>query len=164
MNRILIALMLFLASFNVAYSIDPSEVLKDPVLEQRARSISSGLRCLVCQNQSIDESDADLAKDLRMVVRERLLEGDSDTEVIEYVVARYGEFVLLQPTFAGHNLVLWLTAPIIFVIGAIALFLAQRKRKAGTNPLSAEEQAELEALLNQKGDANGKGAGPKSKV
>lgn len=161
MNRILIALILFLSSFNLALAIDPSEVLADPLLEQRARSISSGLRCLVCQNQSIDESDADLAKDLRMVVRERLLDGDSDTEVIEYVVARYGEFVLLQPTFAGHNLVLWLTAPIIFVIGAIALFLAQRRKKAAATPLSSTEQAELEALLKQKGDDDGQGAGPK---
>ena len=164
MNRIFIALIFVLNFAAAPLALDPSEVLADPVLEQRARSISSGLRCLVCQNQSIDESDADLAKDLRTVVRERLLEGDSDTEVIDYVVARYGEFVLLKPTFAGHNLVLWLTAPIIFVIGALALLFAQRKSKPVAAPLSAAEQAELEALLKTEGDDDAKGTGTKDQL
>lgn len=149
MNRFLMVLMLVLMPLSGAFAVDPSEVLSDPLLEKRARSISAGLRCLVCQNQSIDESDADLAKDLRLVVRERLLEGDSDTEVIDYVVDRYGEFVLLQPTFAGHNLVLWLTAPALLIIGAFGLIIVNRKKKpAGPAPLSAKEKAELEKLLN----------------
>jgi cytochrome c-type biogenesis protein CcmH len=148
LNQFLMVLMLVFLPVSGAIAIDPSEVLSDPVLEKRARSISAGLRCLVCQNQSIDESDADLAKDLRMVVRERLLEGDSDTEVIDYVVNRYGEFVLLQPTFALHNLVLWLTAPLLFIIGAIGLLAVNRKRKpSGPSPLSEKEKAELEKLL-----------------
>jgi len=151
MNRILMAFTLILALFTPALAVDPSEVLDDPVLEQRARSISAGLRCLVCQNQSIDDSDADLAKDLRIVVRERLLAGDADSEVMEFVVARYGEFVLLKPTFAGHNLVLWLTAPILFVIGALGLLSVLRKRQPKLKALSQEEEAVLAALLQSEG-------------
>lgn len=150
LNRFLMVLLLAFVPVTGAFAIDPSEVLSDPVLEKRARSISSGLRCLVCQNQSIDESDADLAKDLRIVVRERLVAGDSDSEVIEFVVDRYGEFVLLQPTFAGHNLVLWLTAPLLFILGAIGLLAVGRKRtSAGPEPLSDKEKTELEKLINK---------------
>jgi len=157
MNRILIALMLFLALLSPTFAVTPDEVLSDPVLEQRARSISAGLRCLVCQNQSIDDSDADLAKDLRIVVRERLLAGDADSEVIEFVVARYGEFVLLKPTFAGHNLVLWLTAPILFVIGALGLMSVLRKRQANPVALTAKEEAALADLLQSEEKDNGDG-------
>ncbi|MGJ8528460.1 cytochrome c-type biogenesis protein [Maritalea sp.] len=157
MNRILIIFMLFLCCFSPAYAVDPSEVLSDPVLEQRARSISSGLRCLVCQNQSIDDSDADLAKDLRIVVRERLVAGDSDTQVVDFVVSRYGEFVLLKPTFAGHNLVLWLTAPILFVIGALALFSVLRSKKTKPTALSPQEEAKLARLLGEGDDEHEKG-------
>lgn len=164
MNRIVIIVTLILALVGPAFAVEPDEVLQDPVLEQRARSISAGLRCLVCQNQSIDDSDADLAKDLRIVVRERLLAGDADSEVLEYVVARYGEFVLLKPTFAGHNLVLWLTAPILFVIGALALITVQRNRKTKLAALSKEEEATLAKLLGSEGDSNGGGEEPKGKV
>lgn len=159
MNRFLIAFTLFLALLSPVVAVEPGEVLKDPVLELRARSISAGLRCLVCQNQSIDDSDADLAKDLRIVVRERLLAGDADSEVIEFVVARYGEFVLLKPTFAGHNLVLWLTAPILLLIGALALFFVLKTRQPSPTALSKEEEIALARLLNTKaekeGDING---------
>ncbi|GLQ17967.1 cytochrome c-type biogenesis protein [Maritalea porphyrae] len=164
MNRIVIIFTLILALMGPAFSVEPDEVLQDPLLEQRARSISAGLRCLVCQNQSIDDSDADLAKDLRIVVRERLLAGDADSEVLEYVVARYGEFVLLKPTFAGHNLVLWLTAPILFVIGALALISVQRNRKSKLAALSKEEEATLAKLLGSEGDNNGGGDEPKGRV
>lgn len=156
MNRFLIAFTLILGLLSPAFAVDPGEILPDPVLEQRARSISAGLRCLVCQNQSIDDSDADLAKDLRIVVRERLVLGDSDSEVIEYVVDRFGEFVLLKPTFAGHNLVLWLTAPILFVIGALfAISALKKRRKAAPSALTPEEEVALAKLLEQDGDENG---------
>jgi len=156
MNRFLIAFTLVLGLLSPGFAVDPGEILPDPVLEQRARSISAGLRCLVCQNQSIDDSDADLAKDLRIVVRERLVLGDSDSEVIEYVVDRFGEFVLLKPTFAGHNLVLWLTAPILFVIGALfAISALKKRRKAAPSALTPEEEVALAELLEQDGDENG---------
>lgn len=150
MKRFLVTITVVLAMFSPAMAVDPSEILDDPVLEKRARSISAGLRCLVCQNQSIDDSDADLAKDLRIVVRERLVLGDSDGEVIEFVVDRFGEFVLLKPTFAGHNLVLWLTAPILLLIGSLFTISAQRKRrKAEPVALTPEEAARLIRFLEQ---------------
>src|SRR5215218_7215581 len=103
-----VALALLLLGGMPALAVQPDEVLKDPALERRARDISSGLRCLVCQNQSIDESDASLAKDLRVLVRERLVAGDSDDQVRDFLVQRYGEFVLLKPAFRAHTLLLWL--------------------------------------------------------
>src|SRR5918998_3740462 len=106
--RFVLALFTALLLGAPAYAVQPDEVLKDPTLEKRAREISAGLRCLVCQNQSIDDSDAQLAKDLRLLVRERLVAGDSDQAVRDYLVQRYGEFVLLKPTFKAHNLLLWL--------------------------------------------------------
>ncbi|MCZ4271136.1 cytochrome c-type biogenesis protein [Maritalea porphyrae] len=163
MNRFFIALMLFLALLTPSLAVNPDEILDNPVLEQRARSISAGLRCLVCQNQSIDDSDADLAKDLRIVVRERLVAGDSDSEIMEFVVARYGEFVLLKPVFAGHNLVLWLTAPILFLIGAIALFSVLRNRQPKPNALSPQEEAALAQLLKSAADDEGGTDGEKHK-
>lgn len=132
-----------------AGAVQPDEVLDNPVLEQRARSISGNLRCLVCQNQSIDDSDAELARDLRLLVRERLVEGDTDTEVYDFVVARYGEFVLLNPVFAGHTIFLWVATPILLASGLIVLAIwAIRRRKtvAGMSGLSSDEEKALERL------------------
>jgi cytochrome c-type biogenesis protein CcmH len=128
-------------------AVQPDEVLKNPVLEQRAREISSGLRCLVCQNQSIDDSDAPLAKDLRILVRERLQAGDSDRAVKDFVVQRYGEFVLLRPVFGLHTLLLWLTPVIVLVLGVLGVYVARRRRAAEATPLDEHEKAALERLL-----------------
>ena len=133
-----------------AHAVEPGEILPDPVLEDRARSISQGLRCLQCRNESIDESNAGIAKDLRLLVRARLVEGDSDTEVMDYIVVRYGEHVLLRPNGLGINLVLWLAGPVLFLIALAGLFAVQRrsKRNALTEGLSKEEEKEIEKLLS----------------
>ncbi len=138
-----------------AAAVEPGEVLPDPALERRARAISADLRCLVCQNQSIDESDAPLAKDLRLLVRERLKAGDSDEAVREFVVRRYGEFVLLRPRFALHTALLWLAPAIVLALGALGLLLALNRRKPETAPLSAEERARLAKLLDDRPAAEG---------
>jgi cytochrome c-type biogenesis protein CcmH len=127
--------------------VQPDEVLKDPVLEHRAREISAGLRCLVCQNQSIDDSDAPLAKDLRILVRERLKAGDTDQEVKQFLVQRYGEFVLLQPVFGVHTLLLWLTPVLVLALGGFGIYAAVRRRRAGPAPLDESERAEVERIL-----------------
>ncbi len=130
-----------------ASAVNPSEMLADPVLEMRARTISEGLRCLVCQNQSIENSDADLAHDLRVLVRERLKAGDGDAAVQQYIVDRYGEFVLLQPVLAIHTLILWFAAPALLLAGLGALLVvARRKRAASPTALSDQEQAALTSL------------------
>jgi len=130
--------------------VQPDEILKDPALERRARDISAGLRCLVCQNQSIDDSDAPLAKDLRVLVRERLQAGDSDGQVRDFIVRRYGEFVLLKPAFGVHTAVLWLSPILVLSAGAAGLLLTLRRRqRAAPAPLSAEERAALDALLRR---------------
>lgn len=136
-------------------AVEPDEILKDPVLEARARNISLELRCLVCQNQSIDDSNAPLARDLRILVRRRLTSGDSDEEVISFLVARYGEFVLLRPRFAPHTIILWLAAPVLFLISVFAVFKAHRRRSeevaaAPATALSAKEKRELKKLLKQR--------------
>ena len=142
------AFALFLLASQGAHAVQPDEVLKDPALEERARSISAGLRCLVCQNQSIDDSDAPLAKDLRVLVRERLQKGDSDRQVQDFVVERYGEFVLLRPVLAPHTLLLWLTPLLVLALGAFGLVAALRRRRAPeTLPLDESEQAALERVL-----------------
>ena len=136
-----------------AVAVTPDEILPDPKLEARARAISHELRCMVCQNQSIDDSDAPLAKDLRVLVRERLKAGDSDSQVTDFLVARYGEFVLLKPRFfEWHTMPLWL-APIVFLlIGGITVFMAARRRSVVTArpespaPISKAEQARLAEL------------------
>lgn len=134
--------LLFLAMPVAALS--PDEILPDASLEQRARDISAGLRCLVCQNQSIDDSEADLAKDLRVLVRERLVAGDSNVEVEQYVVDRYGEFVLLNPRLGPHTLLLWAAAPVLLFVGLIGLIAARRKTPSrAAEALSAEEEAAL---------------------
>lgn len=142
----------FLSAALHVWAVTPDEVLDDPVLEERAREISAGLRCLVCQNQSIDDSDAELAKDLRLLVRQRLLEGDSDQEVVGYVVSRYGEFVLLKPRFSTQTLLLW-AVPVIVLGGGLAYLMigAGRSRKIRTGtPLTSQEQADLEKVLSSR--------------
>jgi cytochrome c-type biogenesis protein CcmH len=136
-------------------SVEPDEVLDNPVLEGRAREISTELRCVVCQNQSIDDSDADIARDLRLLVRERLVAGDNDEQVVEYIVARYGDFVLLRPPFQPNTLALWLGPPLMAVIIATLSVLFyqtyQRRRLAGIGPepLSPTDRAELDALVER---------------
>lgn len=151
MRRLLPALllmMLFAASH--ARAVEPDEILTDPVLEARARTLSKELRCMVCQNQSIDDSDAPLARDLRILVRERLKSGDSDRDVIDFLVARYGEFVLLRPPLAWHTAALWGLPPAALLIGVIAIILVVRRRRAPaveTANLSAAEEARLTEVL-----------------
>jgi cytochrome c-type biogenesis protein CcmH len=148
MRVFLAALVLLLGSFP-AFAVNPDEVLADPALEARARAISENLRCLVCQNQSIDASDADLAHDLRVIVRERLTAGDSDAAAVQYIVDRYGEYVLLNPVIAPHTWLLWAAAPVVLVVGGIVVFVgARRKRGVATapGPLSDDEKKALEGL------------------
>ncbi len=132
-------------------AVQPDEVLKDPALEARARALSRDLRCMVCQNQSIDDSDAPLARDLRILVRERLTAGDNDQQVVDFLVARYGEFVLLKPRFEWHNAALWLTPAVVLLIGAVAMAAAVRRRRIaapGPLPLSAEEERRLHEMID----------------
>ena len=140
------ALLLALCLVAPAVALSPDEILPDPVLEQRARDISAGLRCLVCQNQSIDDSDADLAKDLRVLVRERLVAGDSDEQVRQYLVDRYGEYVLLNPRVNNHTILLWIAAPLLLLVGLGTLVVVGRRRRVADGELTAEEQAALDEL------------------
>jgi cytochrome c-type biogenesis protein CcmH len=146
--RTLLALLLSLWLAVPALAVLPDEILADAGLEARARAISSTLRCLVCQNESIDDSNADLAREIRLIVRERLVAGDTDEQVVQYLVDRYGEFVLLKPVFAPHTLVLWTAAPVVLVIGAIAIVIAARRKRAGVvaEGLTAEEKRALDEL------------------
>lgn len=144
--------LVFAFAANLALAVQPDEMLDDPALEARARDISAGLRCLVCQNESIDDSNASLARDLRLLVRERLVAGDSDAEAVEFIVDRYGEFVLLKPTAGGWNWLLWAAGPLMFVI-AMGLGLAYIRRRSRApetvqDELSDEERRRLEELLN----------------
>jgi len=135
-----------------AHAVEPDEVLQDPALEARAREISEGLRCLVCQNQSIDDSGAPLAKDLRLLVRERLKAGDSNQQIVDFIVARYGEFVLLKPRFETHTLVLWLATPAVFLAAILIIALAFRRRRAEAQnpaPLNIAEKRQLKRLLGE---------------
>ncbi|WLS01638.1 cytochrome c-type biogenesis protein [Shinella oryzae] len=150
MRRLLIAAAFLLAAFP-AFAVNPDEVLSDPALEARARALSAQLRCMVCQNQSIDDSNAELARDLRLLVRERLTNGDSDEAVMNYVVSRYGEFVLLNPRLRGETLLLWGAPIVLFLAGAAAMVLFVRKRggKPTGTPLSDAEKAELDRALRR---------------
>lgn len=135
-----------------ALAVQADEVLADPALEARARDISAGLRCLVCQNQSIDDSNAPLAKDLRLLVRERLKAGDSNEEVIDFVVARYGEFVLLKPRLSRETLLLWFATPAVLAAALILIVFAYRRRREAAGaiaPLSAGEKRRLKRLLDE---------------
>ena len=146
MRWILIALSLSLAV--PAYAVQPDEMLSDAVLEERAREISKEVRCLVCRNESIDDSSAGLARDLRLLVRERLVAGDSDGEVKEYLVDRYGEFVLLKPVFSMANAALWIAGPLLFIVGLVVSLVYIRGRSpADVQALSEEEKAELDRIL-----------------
>jgi cytochrome c-type biogenesis protein CcmH len=148
-KRLIIALLFAFLPVTAALAVNPDEILDDPALEARARDISTELRCLVCQNQSIDDSDADLARDLRVLVRERLQAGDSDKEVLDFVVARYGEFVLLSPPMSARNMLLWGTPLIVLLIGGIVVMLLYRNR-AGNAPaggLTDDEQLRLSKIL-----------------
>ena len=141
------------ANVQKAWAVNPDEVLADPVLEKRARDLSAGLRCMVCQNQSIDDSDADLARDLRLLVRERLVQGDSDEQVIDFLVSRYGEFVLLKPRLDKQTIILWSFPVIILIIGISVIWFS--RRKAGSTqpqivPLNDEEKQRLQNLLDGK--------------
>lgn len=140
-------LMIFLAA--PAFAVQPNEMLKDPTLEARARSITATLRCPVCQGESIDDSSAPISRDLRLVVRERLVAGDSDDQVIDYVTARYGEFVLFKPRMTGSGLALWLAGPLMLILGAMIVFaMARGRAKADeVTPISTEEQSELDRIL-----------------
>lgn len=143
------ALLVMLALASPAFAVQPDEVLPDPALEARARDISQGLRCPVCRNENIDDSNAGIARDLRLLVRERLTAGDTDTEVVEFVVDRYGEYVLLRPVASGMGLVLWVAGPAMLVLGGIgaALYLRRRRPVQREDALTEEERARLDALL-----------------
>ncbi|MEO0936904.1 MAG: cytochrome c-type biogenesis protein [Pseudomonadota bacterium] len=148
MKRLALILILIAAPL---WAVQPDEILADPVLEERARELSKELRCLVCQNESIDESNASLARDLRILVRERLVAGDTDEEVMDFVVARYGEFVLLRPTVTGGNWLLWAAGPIMLIMaaGIAVVFIRGRARATGPEGLSAEEEARLRDILDK---------------
>jgi cytochrome c-type biogenesis protein CcmH len=143
MKSALLALLLLLTP---AFAVQPDEVLKDPTLEARARTIGKELRCLVCQNQSIDDSDAPLARDLRLVVRRRLVAGDSDAAVKQYIVARYGTYVLLRPPFEPATYILWFGPLLLLGTGGIAVLAWYRRRPLETPPLSDDERARLQSL------------------
>lgn len=150
MRRLLLAFALLLMAAP-AFAVNPDEVLADPALEARARALSAELRCMVCQNQSIDDSNADLAKDLRLLVRERIADGDSDEAVLNYIVSRYGEFVLLKPRIGMKTVLLW-GAPVLLVIaGGLSLLVFARNRagKPTGSKLTADEQAKLSELLGE---------------
>jgi cytochrome c-type biogenesis protein CcmH len=148
----LLALLINLATLPVK-AVEPDEVLQDPALEARARYISEGLRCLVCQNQSIDDSQAPLAKDLRVLVRERLKAGDTDQQIEDFVVARYGEFVLLKPRFEPHTLLLWFATPAVFLAALLIVVMANRRRSTVASPptaLTEAEERKLKSLLDDR--------------
>jgi cytochrome c-type biogenesis protein CcmH len=156
MRVLVVAVLLTLLHATSAAAVQPDEMLKDPAMEARARALSRQLRCMVCQNQSIDDSDAPLAHDLRVLVRERLTRGDSDAQVIDFLVDRYGEFVLLKPRFAWHNALLWVLPPGLLAIGAVALVILARRRRAPDLPssLNEAEQRKLAAMLQNRSDGN----------
>lgn len=153
MRRLAFLILLALAPAGPAPAVQPDEVLADPALEARARGLSQGLRCLVCRNENIDDSNAGLARDLRLLVRERLMAGDSDEEVIAYLVDRYGEYVLLEPPATGSNLILWVAGPALLVValGGAAVYLRRRRpaAEAAPKPLSEDERARLAEILKE---------------
>jgi cytochrome c-type biogenesis protein CcmH len=143
-----------IAGSPAAYAVQPDEIMSDPAKESRARDLSRELRCMVCQNQSIDDSEAPLARDLRLLVRERIAAGDSNAQVLDFLVARYGEFVLLKPRLEPHTFLLWLVSPLALAGGGLALWMQNRRRSrslaAEDQPsfkLTAEEEARLEQLI-----------------
>jgi cytochrome c-type biogenesis protein CcmH len=149
----LIVLIGLLGAPTTGRAVEADEILSDPVLEKRARAISAELRCLVCQNQSIDDSSAPLAKDLRVIVRERLVAGESDAQVMAFVVDRYGEFVLLRPRFGTHTLLLWGAAPVVLAIAGFLLWRrGARETAPEPKPLTKDEERRLAEILKRDGD------------
>ena len=152
-KRALIALMLVATMATTAFAVQPDEIMSDAAKEARARDLSRELRCMVCQNQSIDDSEAPLARDLRLLVRERIAAGDSDAQVIDFLVARYGEFVLLKPRLNSHTWLLWFLTPLALGAGGIALWMQGRRRRAGAEQdaallnLTPEEEARINQLI-----------------
>src|SRR3954465_2559365 len=147
--RTLVLMLAFLLQIGAALAVTPDEMLNDPALETRARTLSQQLRCMVCQNQSIDDSDAPLAHDLRVLVRERLSNGDSDRQVLDFLVSRYGEFVLLKPRFEWRTALLWLVPPGILLVGTVALVVLARSRRQPppADDLTASERAKIAELV-----------------
>jgi len=154
MRRMMVTIVaLMLLALPAAHAVQPDEIMSDPAKEVRARDLSRELRCMVCQNQSIDDSDAPLARDLRLLVRERIAAGDSNSQVLDFLVARYGEFVLLKPRFERQTMLLWLLAPLLLISGGLALWLQIRRRaRSGADlpapPLTADEESQLAALMS----------------
>ena len=148
-RAVIVLVCLFGAS--AAFAVQPDEILPDPALETRARDLSRELRCMVCQNQSIDNSDAPLARDLRLLVRERLKAGDSDAQIIDFLVARYGDFVLLKPRFGMHTALLWLLPFLVLIAGVAALLMLRRRQqnRAVSAALSADEEARVAEVLKR---------------
>ena len=144
MKRLLLILVLLASP---VWAVEPSEMLDDPILEDRARALSQGLRCPVCQNESIDESNASLAKELRILLRERIVAGDTDAQAVDFIVQRYGEFVLLRPDARGANLILWVAAPIMLLLALGVGWVTIRRRNSPPEALSEEEKAELKKIL-----------------
>ncbi len=164
MKRIVAALVVAIgvAGLSSAYAVQPDEIMSDPAKETRARDLSRELRCMVCQNQSIDDSEAPLARDLRLLVRERIAAGDSDAQVIDFLVVRYGEFVLLKPRLKPHTLLLWLLPPLALAGGGVALWMHSRRRSrsAGAEDqslvkLTSEEETRLQRLIAAEPPAEG---------
>ncbi|WP_336232098.1 cytochrome c-type biogenesis protein [Thalassospira sp. CH_XMU1458] len=151
-----LAILVPVIASNPAFAVNPDEMLSNPVLEERAREISKELRCLVCQNQSIDDSDAELARDLRVLVRERLVAGDDNEEVIDYIVARYGDYVLLNPPLKPETYILWASPAVLVVLALLAVFaFYRRKQREGSTAsasLSKDEQERLDELLGTSND------------
>jgi len=151
MKHLVLALLLIVAS--PLHAVQPDEILSDPELELRARDISKGLRCLVCRNESIDDSNADLARDLRLLVRERLLAGDSDDEVVDYLVNRYGEYVLLKPRASGSNWALYVAGPLMLLVGGFGAATYLRRRSSavstGEKALSDDEARRLDEIMRR---------------
>ncbi len=141
---------LALALATPAMAVEPDEILADPVLEERARDMSKNLRCLVCRNESIDESSAELARDLRLLVRERLVAGDTDAETIDFIVARYGEYVLLTPRATGSTLILWIAGPVMLLaaLWIAATYIRRRRPETTADTLSSDEKTRLSQLLD----------------
>src|SRR6202790_3772942 len=154
---VLLAFVCWVWSASPIHAVQPDEIMSDLVKESRARDLSRELRCMVCQNQSIDDSEAPLARDLRLLVRERIAAGDSDAQVIDFLVTRYGEFVLLRPRLEPHTLVLWLLPPLALAGGGVALWLQNRRRygsaAAASVALTPDEQARLAALMSDEAPA-----------
>jgi len=139
----------FLALSLPGLAVQPDEVMKDPQMEARARALSAQLRCLVCQNQSIDDSDADLARDIRVLIRERIAKGESNESVKDFLVSRYGDFILLKPPFKLETLLLWLSAPLTLALGIFAIGYSSRRQRPATIALTLEEESQIAAVAQK---------------